>query len=160
MRAFSSRGFEVSTATAEQIYVVACSFGVGYETLIGHVEYSLRLLSAERAVSLRKTRLPRIREQLLESATPHHLIVVDRQHTLGTVDAETGNLVLLPTGATSESDQIELVEDGPNGTLYRAIRPGLARVTLGTDWGVFVRVSRYQNAGLAQYRHLEETPGD
>lgn len=161
LRAFSSRGLEVATATPAQVYTIACSFGVGYETLIGHLEYSLRNLSAERAALLRRTKLPKIREQFLDSATQHHLVVIDRQHTLGTVDIEVGNLMLLPTGATAESDQIECVEERQNGALYRAVRPGLARVTLeGENWAVFARVSRYQYAGLAQYRHLEETDGD
>jgi hypothetical protein len=161
LRAFSSRGLDVATASSEQFYAIACSFGVGYETLIGHLEYSLRTLSADRAASLRKARLPKIREQFLDAPTPHHLIVVDRQHTLGTIDAEVGNLILLPSGAAAESDQIELVEERQNGVLYRAVRPGLARVTLeDEEWAAFARVSRYQYAGLAQYRHLEETAGD
>jgi Zn-dependent peptidase ImmA (M78 family) len=160
MRAISERQLEIATATPEQIYAVACSFGVGYETLIGHLEYSLGHLSKDRATALRKVKLPRIRQRILGSETSDHLIVVDRQYVLGTVDAEAGNRVLLPAGATSNSDQIELVEEMPNGNLYRAIRPGLARATSGADWAVVIRVSRFQYAGLAQYRHLEETPGD
>jgi Zn-dependent peptidase ImmA (M78 family) len=160
MRAFSSRHLDVATATPEQIYAVACSFGVGYETLIGHLEYSLHHLTKERATALRKAKLPKIRQRILGSATPDHLIVVDPHYTLATVDAEVGNRVLLPTGVTADSDQIELTEQMQNGNLYRALRPGRARAAIGTDWGVVVRVSRFQYAGLAQYRHLEETSGD
>lgn len=160
MRAFSSRQLAVATATPEQIYAVACSFGVGYETLIRHLEYSLGCLSKDRATALRKAKLPKIRQRILGSATPDHLIVVDLHYTLATVDAEVGNRLLLPTGVTSDSDQIELIEQMPNGNLYRALRPGLAPAANGTGWGVVVRVSRSRYAGLAQYRHLEETPGD
>lgn len=160
MRAFSSRQLEIATAPPEQIYAVACSFGVGYETLIGHLEYSLKQISKDRATTLRKAKLPKIRQRILGAATPDHLIVVDGQYTLATVDAEVGNRVLLPTGVTSDSDQIELIEQMPNGNLYRALRPGLARAANSSDWGVIVRVSRFQYAGLAQYRHLEETSGD
>ena len=160
-RAFSSRGLEVGTATPEQVYRVACSFGVGYETIVGHLEYSLRQITKERATALRKAKLPKIRERILGSATPDHLIIVDLHHGLGTVDAEVGNLVLLPPGTTADSDQIEMINESPQGVLYRATRPGLARAANSTgDWGVVVRVSRFQYAGLAQYRHLEETPGD
>jgi Zn-dependent peptidase ImmA (M78 family) len=160
-RAFSSRGLEITSATPEQIYAVACSFGVGYETLVGHLEYSLKLLNSDAAEMLRKTKLPKIRHRILNNHTSDHLIVVDRQYILGTVDAEVGNLVLLPRGTSSEGDQIELVDERANGSLYRALRPGLARATLASaDWGVVVRVARYQYMGLAQYRNLEETPGD
>jgi Zn-dependent peptidase ImmA (M78 family) len=166
-RAFALRGLDIASATSEQMYGVACSFGVGYETLIGHLEYSLKLLGADRATVLRKTKLPKIRRQLLNTNTSGHLIVVDRHYLLATVDAEAGNdvepgnLLLLPEDATSEGDQIELIERAPNGALYRAVRPGIARATLHTNnSGVIVRVCRYQYAGLARYRHLEETPND
>ena len=103
----------------------------------------------------------------MNSNTSGHLIVVDRHYLLATVDAEAGNdvepgnLLLLPEDATSDGDQIELIERSSNGTLYRSVRPGLARATLPTNnSGVVVRVSRYQYAGLARYRHLEETPND
>ena len=48
-RAFSTRGLAATTATPEQVYAVASSFGVGYETIIGHLEYSLRYINAPRA---------------------------------------------------------------------------------------------------------------
>jgi len=166
-RAFSLRRQEIGTATPEQVYGVACSFGVGYETLIGHLEYSLKLLTTNRATILRKTKLPKLRARILNSSISGHLVVVDRAYLLATVDAEAGNstepgnLLLLPEGATAHGDQIELIERNANGTLYRAVRPGLVRATLpSNDWGVIVRVSRYQYAGLAQYRHLEETSDD
>jgi Zn-dependent peptidase ImmA (M78 family) len=166
-RAFSSRGLDITTATPEQMYGVACSFGVGYETLIGHLEYSLKMLGAARTTILRKMKLPKIRKRILKSDISGHLIVVDRHYLPATVDAESGNdvepgnLLLLPEDATSDGDQIELIERSSNGTLYRAVRPGLARATLPTNnSGVVVRVSQFQYAGLARYRHLEETPND
>lgn len=160
-RAFSSRQLDQNTATPEQMYTVACAFGVGYETLIGHLQYSLKSLEASRADLLRKSKLPQIRERLLGSPSKDPLVIADRHHAIGTLDAEVGGLVLLPTGAVTDSDQIELVKELPSGTLYRALRAGLARVEVpGANWGVVVRVSRFQYAGLAQYRHLEETSSD
>lgn len=160
-RAFASRGWEPTTATAPQMYRVACSFGVGYETLLGHLQYSLKYIAPDRADTLRKAKLPHIRESLLGFSAPDALVIADRRHAMGTLDAEAGNLVLVPTGARTESDQIELVCDTAEGTVYRALRPGLARVTLpGESWAIVVRVSRFQYAGLARYRHLEETDGE
>ena len=48
-RAFSTRGLAAPTATPEQIYQVASSFGVGYQTIIGHLEYSLRYITTPNA---------------------------------------------------------------------------------------------------------------
>ena len=160
-RAFSTRGLAPTTATPEQIYQVASSFGVGYQTIIGHLEYSLRYITAPCANVLRKSKLPQIRERILGFATKSPLVIADRHHALGTLDAEVGTLVLLPPGAAADSDHIAPFKDTPTGTAFRAVRPGLARVSLSNaDWGVVVRVSREDYAGLAKYRHLEETEGD
>ncbi|MXZ72683.1 MAG: ImmA/IrrE family metallo-endopeptidase [Acidobacteria bacterium] len=160
-RAFSTRGLAVTTATPEGIYQVASSFGVGYETIIGHLQYSLRYISAPRANILRRSTLPQVRERILGFATQCPLVIADRHHALGTLDAEVGTLVLLPAGATTDSAHIAPFEDTRNGTVFRALRPGLARVSIpGGTWGVIVRVSRKDYAGLARYRHLEETEGD
>jgi Zn-dependent peptidase ImmA (M78 family) len=160
-RAFSSRNLDPATATPEQMYAVACAFGVGYETLIGHLTYSLKSVAAPRADQLRKAKLPQIRERILGFPTNDPLVIADRHHAIGTLDTEVGTLVLPPKGAVTESDQIELVKELPAGSLYRALRPGLARAVVpGENWGVVVRVSRFQYAGLAQYRHLEEANGE
>ena len=160
-RAFSTRGLAATTATPEQIYHVASSFGVGYQTILAHLEYSLRYIPAPCANVLRKSRLPQIRERILGFATKSPLVIADRHHALGTLDAEVGTLVLLPRGAATDTDLIAPFKDTPNGTTFRAMRPGLARVSLANaDWGVVVRVSRKDYAGLAKYRHLEEIEGD
>lgn len=155
--AFSSRSIDPATATPEQIYTVASSFGVGYETLIGHLAHSLRQITPSRAETLRKTKLPQIRERFLGLPTKAPLVIADHQYSLGTIDAEVNTLVLLPAGATTDADQIELVKETRNGPVSRALRPGLARAAIaGGNWGVIVRVSRFQYAGLVQYRHLED----
>jgi Zn-dependent peptidase ImmA (M78 family) len=160
-RAFSSRELDAATATAEQMYQVACGFGVGYDTLLGHLQYSLGMVSRARAEVLRKSTLPQIRERILGEATKAPLVIADMHHAMGTIDAEVGTLVLLPPDVVAESDQVELVRRTASGTLYRTIRPGLVRVAVpGSDWGIVVRVSRFQYAGLARYRHLEETDGE
>ncbi|MCG3121876.1 MAG: hypothetical protein GIKADHBN_00248 [Phycisphaerales bacterium] len=118
-RAFSSRSVDAATATPEQIYAVACAFGVGYETLIGHLQYSLKSIAAPRADLLRKAKLPQIRERILGTPTKDPLVIADRHHAIGTLDAEVGTLVLLPKGTVTDSDQIELVSS-PASTASRS----------------------------------------
>ena len=160
-RAFSSRGFQMETASPEQAYTIASSFGVGYETLIGHLNCAVRYIKGDHADLLRKTKLPQIRERILGFPAKEPLVIVDRHHPMGTIDVEVGTLILLPHGSTVASDHIEYFKNAPNGQVFRATRPGLARATiLAENWGIIVRVSRFQYAGLAQYRHLEETDGE
>lgn len=44
MNAFSRRGWKAETADPEQFFVVSCSLGVGYETLVSHCFFSLNLI--------------------------------------------------------------------------------------------------------------------
>lgn len=160
-RAFSSRGIDPARATPEQIYGIASSFGVGYETLIVHLARSLGHITADRADVLRKSKLPQIRERILGFAAKEPLAIADCHYEAGTLDVEVGAFVLLPLGTVSESDRIEPLLDVPTGRVFRALRPGLARASIpGESWGIIVRVSRFQYAGLAQYRHLEEIDGE
>jgi Zn-dependent peptidase ImmA (M78 family) len=158
-RAFVSRGWDHATAGPAEYYTVACAFGVGYETLVTHVAYGLRLVDSARAAVLGRAGLPAIRSSLLGQPTSDPLIVVDQQYAQPTVDVEAGTLLLLPGRAEPEggSGVLEVVADVLAGRLVRALRPGLARIHIpGDDWAVVARVSRHQYVGLARYRHLED----
>jgi Zn-dependent peptidase ImmA (M78 family) len=159
--AFASRGWKPSDATPEQIFAVACSFGVGYETLIAHMAFSLRMLDPNRAKTLGKDSPKSVREKLLSRHSAEHLIIVDHQWTLPTVDAEVGTLLLLPIGA--EADGIGLIPEptSASGRLFRACRPGITRVSIpDSSWALFIRTAKKEFVGLAQYRHLECEAGD
>src|SRR6185503_6629972 len=87
-RAFVIRGWNCATAGPNEYYIVACSFGVGYDTLVTHVCRGLRLVDAGRTAALERASVPGIRRSLLGCETKNPLIVVDRSYLLPTVDAE------------------------------------------------------------------------
>jgi Zn-dependent peptidase ImmA (M78 family) len=160
-RAFTLRGWRPETATAEQCFVVACSLGVGQETLIQHMAYGLRIISAAQAQTLLRTRLPAIRRGLLGNHAAERLLVVDRHHAMPTADTEVGTHVLLPAGTEAEFDGLSLLTDLPAGRLFLAQRPGLVRAFDPSGaWAVVIRISRYQYVGWSQNRHLELEEGD
>lgn len=160
-RAFTIRGWRPETATAEQCFVVACSLGVGQETLIQHMAYGLRVISGTQAQSLLRTRLPGIRRGLLGEHSAERLLVIDRHHAMPTVDTEVGTHVLLPVGTEAEFDGLTPVADLLAGRLFLARRPGPIRVYDPPGaWAVMIRISRYQYVGWSQNRHLELEEGD
>ena len=161
-RAFTERGWSATGATPAQLYTVACSFGVGYTTLVHHLAYGLEMLPDRAAHDLLRVPVPRIRRELLGQASSAPLIVADQHWALPTVDAEAGTRLLLPCGTELvDGSQVEHRGDLPSGRLFEAVRLGIARVACpGTPWTVFVRVSRRQYVGLAQYRHLEDDEPD
>jgi hypothetical protein len=156
-RAFSVRSLNHKQASPLQLFTIACAFGVGYETLIKHMTYSLRMYTQPELKVLMRHGPKRIRTSVLGFETKDPLVIVDDHWQLPTVDLEVGSRVLLPDWATVTGNHLELEPGTLSGKLYRASRPGISRVSReGTDWAAFVRVSRYQFAGLSRYRHLED----
>lgn len=156
-KAFVSRGWNFASATPRQFFTIACSFGVGYETLIKHMTYTLKMVSHSQASLLLKSSPKAIRKDILGQTSTDPLIIADLQWSLPILDAEVGSNLLLPSMAESAKDTITIQEELPLGRLFRANRPGLVRVYCpDSNWAIFIRVSRYQFEGLSKYRHLED----
>lgn len=156
-RSFTARGLKAEDADPIQVFTVACEFGVGYTTLVHHLALALDLVSQARMRTLLKVSVARIREEILGRATSEPLLVADMRCRATTLDAEAGNLILLPGNAVADTTGLDPVADGPDGRLYKATRQGIHRVSVpNADWAVLLRVSRANYDGLARYRHLEE----
>lgn len=156
-RAFNMRGWTPQISTPKQIFTIACSFGVGYTTMVTHLAYGLEMVSRNKAETLKKIQLPAIRASLLGNKSRQGLIVADQHYAMPTIDVEVGMLVLVPNGAKAESDSLQHIGDVSQGRLFQARRPGLVRVEIAqSSWAVIVRISRFQYAGLSKYRHFEE----
>lgn len=156
-KAFAMRKWDIPTATPLQFFSIACSFGVGYETLIDHMTYSLNMVSRSKAEALLKATPKAIREDLLGQSSGNPLIIADEHWLLPTIDVEVGCQLLLPSKSEAANDAITVQEELPSGRLFRAHRPGIVRVhCIDTGWAIFVRVSRFQFVGLSKFRHLDE----
>lgn len=154
-RAFTCRGWAIKNPTAEQVFVVACHFGVGYLTLVNHLAYGLGEINRPTATRLSRVRLPAIRRTLLGSSGSDRLWVANRHYSTGTLDTEVGTTLLLPLGSRPEFPHLEHVADVTDGAIYQAVRPGMTRVEAAGGWAVVVRISRYQYSGWSTNRHLE-----
>jgi Zn-dependent peptidase ImmA (M78 family) len=155
-QAFVSRGWDMRSTTPLQLFTVACSFGVGYDTLIVHLE-SCNIISRQQADTLGKFTPILIREKLLGHSFPEPLTIADEHWVMPTIDAEVGQLLLVPDGTEVDRDMLVFEETHPAGWLYRANRPGITRARCGKiDWAKFVRVSRRKYSGRSRYRHLEQ----
>lgn len=160
-RAFSVRNWTPETATASQLFTIACEFGVGYATLLTQLSTSVKLLSRERAKYLGRQSPRTIREDILQVPTPESLVVVDHYRIAPTVDIEEKTLLLLPPGTRTKDRGLVFERDLKNGRLFRAEKPGIFQVRSG-DWVNFVRIApvsddgRCGYVGLAKYRHLED----
>lgn len=158
--AFKRRGWDPQTCSPSQFSLCAGQLGVGYKTLVQHLEWSLDLISPERGRELEKVTPKRIRQQILE-ADPEflteHLVVVDTNWNSVAVDLRMGDAAILPEDVSVEGNSIRLIGSHPLGQLIQAAQPGIARAeTSDGKWAVFIRVQRREYVGLSNYRHLED----
>jgi Zn-dependent peptidase ImmA (M78 family) len=159
--AFVVRGLKPDTATPQDLFRIACQFGVGYRSLITHLLWGEHMVGRGRAEELRRHSPKSLRAQILGKLTPQPLVVADTSFAAPCVDLEVGHLLLAPAGAVSEGQAIAPVGSIDSGVLFEAIRPGLARLAVpGSGWATFGRVARKEYVGRAVFRHLEEEGDD
>lgn len=154
--AFNIRSLNPETATADQLYAIACNFGVGQATLVNHLFYTLQMISFKRRDILGKITPKKIRTELLGMEVPEPLIYMDRFFNASTLDTEVGTLLLLPHNVIVDVKMLKPEIELPSGRLFRAIKTGIAHVKIPEgQWATFIRIARHQYVGLAKYRHLE-----
>jgi Zn-dependent peptidase ImmA (M78 family) len=160
-RAFTVRGLRPGSATPRQIFTIACSFGVGYETLLTHLTFALRMLGRSRFESLLQFGPKDIRAEVLGTTTIGPLIIVDEHWAMPTIDAEVGTLLLLPADTQVEAPQLVNMGEIGGCKLMRSASAGIGRILRpNAEWAAFVRVAPFQFVGLSQYRHFEEDSDD
>lgn len=157
--AFARRGWSIPDATPEMVFIIAQELGVGFTTLIGHLERTLRSLPRAQADAHRRVRLPKLRERLAGFDIEHDLIVVDQHWVRRTVDVEVGDVVLVPKDAEVVGTCASIIDEPIRHVVARV--PGIAAVSVGAGRPkLSLRVSRREFTGLARYRHLEDVADD
>lgn len=153
--ALSRRGWRSESLTPEQAFIIAGQMGVGYQTLVQHLCWSLQMISPRQADGL-ELRSPRsLREQLAGPDVGPNLIVADAAWDELPIDLEVGDSVLLPRDAEPSGPQLQLVREHQGMMLFQAGRPGISNVRTSA-WTRFVRVSRREFTGWAKYRHFPD----
>jgi len=153
--AFTLRGWKIESATPTQIFTIACQYGVGYQTLVSHLSYTLRDITAARRVELERWTPQRIRRQLLKDEFDS-LIIIDRDNEASGFDVEKGAAILLPNDL--DVNGIALAHMGSFDTdtdLYRAVKRGVSTVE-GLDEQFKIRVMPKEYKGAAANRFLED----
>jgi hypothetical protein len=151
-----ARGIASSQATPEQIYGLATWLGVSYAGLLYHMRSALQIIARSVADRLLKVEPREIRAGLANHLglrnVPGEIIIADQSWTGRPIDAQVGDVVCVPAGASFDDFCGRL-----DGAIITPTTPGIGRVYhKALRWAAFLRVSRQHFAGLAEYRHLEE----
>jgi hypothetical protein len=157
LSAFARRGWDASSPSARQVFIIAHELGVGYGTLIEHLASTLRELDEHDADRLRRVGLHKTRTELAGSPCDGDVVVVDEFWRRSFVDVETGDVIIAPLGTEVTGSAIAPGDGGRRHLI--AVDAGTAELHL-RDVGIrlTVRVSKQGFTGLARYRHLEDQP--
>jgi Zn-dependent peptidase ImmA (M78 family) len=158
LKAFKSRGLDISQPSPLDVYRVASFFGVGYTSLLTHLAVTLGILRSDAARQLAKASPKAIRTEVLGMDWDGELHLVDARWDSGrAIDLMVGDAVLLPAGARVEGERLAaLTMKRHDGELFEAVSPGIGRLEHACGWSAYVRVERREYAGRALFRHEEE----
>lgn len=156
--AFKKRGWNWISCDPFQVYVIAGYLGVGYQTIIQHMRWSLQMLTADQTNKLIRKTPKQIRSSLLGTDKASRLIVVDRfWNNKIAVDLQIGDQVILPAHASVEGKTVKVIGKHELGILVEGQTVGTERVYLNDmSWAANIRVSRKFYVGRSLFRHLED----
>lgn len=156
-QAFAIRAVKPETASPLDIFRIASDFGVGYGTLITHLNFGLDLISGKTAARLGQSSPEKVRRDILGRSEPFPLVFLDDFRQCQTCDIEVGMMVHAPLGSQITNECLNLESNLTTGHVFRATKPGIVSIQIPEkNWSVFIRISRHKYVGLARYRHLEE----
>ena len=156
LRAFNLRQWDVRKCTPGQIYTISCYFGVGYSTLIYHMQRGLQLLHQAHANTLLRVARSQAQAQALGWRAEDRVWIVDPIWAGRPIDVEAGDLLFVRGHVDFEGNCLVEVQETREGNLYRAAQPGIGRLFDSLEWSAFLRVSRPGFVGRSIFRHLEE----
>lgn len=154
---FIRRGWDLQTATPLQVYTVACWLGVGYTTLIDHLQFGLKKVSNDRANFLKKSTPQKIKKSILGYYCQENVITVDFGWTGRPIDVFCGDMLVFENKVELDGINLKYSDEIFGKHIYQAICPGIGRVfNEDKNWASFVRVSRTNYIGRCKFRHLED----
>jgi hypothetical protein len=159
--AFARRNVEPESADPIDVYAVSCQLGVGYETLLKHMRWSLNLISLARLTDLLAIPPKEIRRTVLGESTSGYMVLAGSAWQSVAVDIEIGDTAVLPNRVRLNGQSAAVIGDCLYGTVVKGTRTGLTQALADDDgWSAMVRVSRRHYFGRGAYRHLEDPDED
>lgn len=154
---FTKRHWSFTTCTPIQVYIVAVQLGVGYETLIQHLRWSLKLISSSQAESLLKVKPIEIRNSILKNYPTRYLVVADLNWTTVSIDLQVDDIAIVPQNIVLEGKSATIIGEHEMGTVLKGDFRGISRIeSYDGSWAAFVRVAPKDFIGINAYRHLED----
>lgn len=161
-KALAKRNWEAKDLTPEQVYTIACDFGVGYETLATHLSLGMKVVDFTKTQELKMTKIPAIRRSLVgEIEDLRRLIVTDQNSLSSIIECEVGDHLLVDAAVSPQNDSLHSLPPVNGKQLFVAARRGVTSLRTA-DGSTFkqVRIMGHQFIGLNRYLYLVDPDED
>ena len=156
-KAFTTRGWKVNECTPEQAFVVSGYMGVGYQSLLTHMQRSVKIITSTHFEQLNNLSPKMLKSKLAGFEHTGEVILLDKHWDEKPVDLCIGDILIVPPQTVIEQTCTQLVNAEANRLIYRAVSQGIDRAqNEAENWASHIRVSRVHFEGLVQYRHFPE----
>jgi hypothetical protein len=153
--AFARRGWQPTAVTPTQAFILASQLGVGYGTLVLHMNTVMDLLSTASRDDLEKVSPKAVKADLFGTSCPRPLVIADRAWRTVPIDAEREDVVILPS--RTGDDCSLLTPHGHRGNMSVYIATAVGETTLSFGGGeIVLRVSRQHYIGPLSNRYLPD----
>jgi Zn-dependent peptidase ImmA (M78 family) len=152
---FARRGWSAEKPTALQLFVVAGQIGVGYETLLTHLNVVLEILPDGDREELQKVSPKAIKSELVGTTWAGPLTIVDEAWKCVPIDLEVGEYFVAPRVVEARCGLITSCGDHGSRLLFTATKSGVADLKIGGET-IVLRVARQHYVGPYSNRYLAD----
>jgi hypothetical protein len=155
--AFAARNWTMATASPVQFFTISSIFGTGYSTIVTHCGAN-GLITEAQVSSLLKFTPAKIFNSIFKPGTEKVFFkIIDTLSEAPLIDLEVSCLLLLPDNIEPDCDHLQKFQETSAGGAFIAVKPGIIHASDRNQNGAFIRIQNFRYAGLAEYRHLENS---
>lgn len=157
MSGFKQRNIRIERATPLDVFRVASWLGVGYTTLITHLQFALKKISPPHATTLKTIAPKEIKKSIIGDYCQENVLPIDFHWSGRPIDLSIGDYLSFEQRIQYDKNKMEYIDKVNGGYVYRAQNAGIGQVIAENgSWASFVRISRTHYVGRSKFRHLEE----
>lgn len=157
LASFRVRGVDPTNPKPQDVFRSAEWLGVGYQTLLYHMQLSVDLLSDSRRRTLAKWKVRTLKAQLAKVPGEGDVWQLDRYWDGQRLHAQIGDTVVgIDLERMAQFPQPQVVQPNPTLEEVKLVGVGEGCLPVGADGLTRVSISRAKYVGFYEYRYLAE----
>jgi hypothetical protein len=155
MDGFNRRGWNPQGLTSDQVFLIAGELGVGYETLLTHLNVVLEVLPDSILKDLHKISPKLIKSALIGKDWAGPLTVVDENWAGVAIDLEVDEYLIAPNSSEGDNELLAVPQSHCGQLIFSAKSSGVGQFKI-SGRTIELRISRRHYVGPYSNRYLPD----